>query len=196
MTLTQVLEGNVIVPSEWTPEQAAAYVVEPWQKAVASIVETGRRLIEARRRVGHGNWLPTVDHLPFGESTALKLMTIARHPDLSNPEHVTDLPASWGTLATLAQLPAGEIPKRIEAREITPELDRATAQQWVSTYAVARQEALNAYSSASDGLTSALSYAKTYTPPTDIPEDYPQISEFARRAKELLQFAEKWSDEA
>ena len=127
--ITEVLQGQLLAPGEWTPEQAAAYVVEPWQKAVGSIVETGRRLAEAKKRVSHGSWLLTVGLLPFGDSTARKLMQIAAHPDLSNQEHVTDLPASWGTLSVLAQLPPGEIPKRIEAREITAELDRATAQQ-------------------------------------------------------------------
>ncbi|MEV0382387.1 DUF3102 domain-containing protein [Nonomuraea sp. NPDC050643] len=157
-----------------------------------SIVETGRRLIEAKQRVGHGNWLPTVEMLPFSEATARKLMAISTHPDLANRSHGNDLPASWSTLYVLAQLPPGEIPKRIEAGEITPELDRSTAQTWVSTYAASRQEALNAWSGAVDGLTRALSYAKTYKPPIGIPENYVSVADFAERAESLLEIAQGW----
>lgn len=99
------LEGVVLPPGEWTPEHAAAYVTDAWQHAVESIVETGRRLIEAKEGVAEGNWLRAVALMPFGESAARKLMQIARHPDFQDQEHVTDLPASWGTLAVLAQLP-------------------------------------------------------------------------------------------
>jgi len=179
-------------PDEWTPGQAAAWVIEAWQTAVESIVETGRRLAEAKIRVGHGNWLPTVERLPFSESTALNLMTVAKHPDLSNPYHATDLPASWYTLSVLAQLPPGEIPKRIEAHEITAELQRSAAEQMAAVYKVARQEALNAWSDGVDGLTAALSYVKTWTPPEDIPDGYVSRAEFVERVTELLEIAQGW----
>jgi hypothetical protein len=191
--VTEILTGEIV--ATWTPEQAAGHVIEAWQGAVESIIETGRRLIEAKDRIEHGGWLPTVGLLPFSEQTARKLMQIARHPDLSNRAHVRDLPASWGTLSVLAQLPPGEIPKRIEAHEITPELERATAQEWAATYSVAKQEALNAYGSAVDGLTAALSYAKTWTPPADITGGHLPVSEFTDRARELLEIAENWEQE-
>lgn len=139
-----VLQGEILAAGEWTPEEAASHVCEAWQNAVESIVETGRRLVLAKEKVGHGNWLPTVQLLPFSEATAQRLMQIARHPDLSNPAHGRDLPATWRTLAVLAQLPPGEVTKRIEAGEITPELDRATAQTWVSTYDSQRQRDIEA----------------------------------------------------
>jgi hypothetical protein len=192
VTETQTLEGLVVPADAWTPEEAANHVSEAWQNAVDSIVETGRRLNEAKRRVGHGNWLPTVDLLPFSERTAQVLMRVAQHPDLANPQHVADLPASWGTLGVLAQLPPGEIPKRIQAGEITPDLDRNTAQSWVSTYAASRQEYLNAYNQAVDGLRAALSYAKTYSPPVDIPDNYLAVSEFVEWTTALLEIAQGW----
>lgn len=43
--------------------------------------------------------------LPFGESTAEKLMKIASHPLLSKSEHVPILPPAWGTLYELTKLP-------------------------------------------------------------------------------------------
>jgi Protein of unknown function (DUF3102) len=176
----------------WTPQQAADHVSEAWQDAVESIIETGRRLIEAKQRVGHGRWLDTVVLLPFGERTAQMLMRVAIHEDLVNPKHASYLPASWYTLSVLAQLPAGEIPKRIAAGEITPELDRATAQGWAAMYMAARQETLNAYSDAVDGLTRALSWAKTYTPPAEIPDNYLPAEEFVERIENLHQIAQKW----
>lgn len=185
MVIIEPLDGTVMEAGEWTPQEAANHVSEAWQNAVESIVETGRRLIEAKRRVRHGGWLDAVELMPFGDSTARKLMQIAAHPDLSNREHATDLPASWYTLAVLAQLPAGEVARRIEAGEITPELDRATAQQWTSTYAVARQEALNAYSGMTDNVRGALSWWKTYPPPEEIPAAYTPVADVVAWVDEL-----------
>lgn len=190
-----IIQGTPLDLDQWTPELAAGYINASWHSAVMSIVETGRRLIETKGRLGHGNWLPTVSLLPFSERTAQALMSIASHPDLSNPQHVADLPASWGTLATLAQLPPGEIPKRIKAREITPELERSTAQGWAAIYQQAKQESLNAYSDAVDGLTKALSYAKTYDPPGDLPAGHVSIADFIGRAQELLGIVEQWDDQ-
>jgi hypothetical protein len=192
--VTDLIEGIIVQPDTWTPDRAASYITEAWQSAVDSIVETGRRLIEAKNHVGHGNWLPTVELLPFGKSAAEYLIQIAEHPDLSNSHHGGNLPASWRTLAVLAQLPAGEIPRRIAAGEITAELKRAAAEQMTAAYNVARQEALNAWSSAVDGLTAALSYAKTYAPPEGVPDNYLSVREFTERAATLLDIAQSWSD--
>jgi len=97
--------------------------------APTEVREIARAGVEnVKQRVGHGRWLDTGELLPFGERTAQRLMLVARHPDLSDPTHGSHLPASWRTLDVLAQLPPGEVDRRIEAGEITPELDRATAQ--------------------------------------------------------------------
>jgi hypothetical protein len=192
--IAELIEGVIVPPGTWTPEHAAGYIAEAWQGAVESIVETGRRLIEAKERVGHGNWLPTVELLPFGDSTARKLMQIAVHPDLSNQDHGTDLPASWRTLSVLAQLPPGEIPRRIEAREITAELQRGAAEQMTAAYTVARQEALNAWNQANDALTAVLSYAKTYQPPADT-DIYASADDFIARVAELAAITQTWSND-
>jgi len=110
---------EVLDVGEWSPTEAAAYVVEPWQNAVESIVETGRRLIEAKKRVPHGQWLDAIELMPFSQQTVSRLTLIAKHPDISNYAHGRNLPPSWRTLSILAQLPPGEIPRRIEAGEIT-----------------------------------------------------------------------------
>ena len=192
--VTELIQGVILPPDAWTPEHAASYITEAWQGAVESIVETGRRLIEAKERVGHGNWLPTVELLPFSDTTARRLIQIAEHPDLSNQAHGPDLPASWRTLYVLSQLPAGEIPRRIEAHEITAELQRATAEQMTAAYSVARQEALNAWSQAWDALTAALSYAKTYKPPADT-DIYASVDDFTARVAELAAITQTWRND-
>ena len=89
--MTVELIQDVLAAGEWTPQEAATYVAEPWQNAVESIVETGRRLIVAKDRVGHGRWLDAVALMPFGERVAQRLTAVANHPDLSNPTHGSDL---------------------------------------------------------------------------------------------------------
>ena len=59
----------------------------------------------------------------------------------------------------------------------------------------ARQESLNAYNAAVDGLTRALSYAKTYDPPAGVPANYLPPAGFVGRVEELLNIAEKWNAE-
>jgi Protein of unknown function (DUF3102) len=190
-----VTRTDLLTADEWTPQEAATYVTEPWQNAVESIVETGRRLIEAKQRIGHGLWLDAVALMPFSEGAARKLMLIAKHPDLSNRSHVNALPASWGTLYALSQLPEGEIPRRIEAGEITPELERRQAEDMASIYQVAHQESLNRWNSAFDGLTAALAYAKDFTPPTHLPDNYGSITEFKTRYNALGRIIKGWEAE-
>lgn len=114
-----------------SPEEWAAYISESWQKAVESIIETGRRLQEAKKQAGHGNWLKIVELLPYSEATTRYLMQIASNKIISDRHHGDVLPASWRTLATLAQLPSREIASKIKSGEITPELQRSTVEKWV-----------------------------------------------------------------
>jgi hypothetical protein len=88
-----------ITPS--TEKEFAAQIRASWQKAVESIIETGKLLTAARQALGHGKWQTMFegpDKLPFGERAAEMLMKIARDPVLSNPKFISVLPASWGTL--------------------------------------------------------------------------------------------------
>lgn len=111
-------------------EEAAAYVLEAWGKAVQGIIETGQRLIEKKAEKGHGWWLTFVEHhLPFSERTTQMLMGIGRHSAISNPQHVADLPASWGTLAELARLPPAEVETAITEGRITADMSRADAEE-------------------------------------------------------------------
>lgn len=185
----EVLDSN-----EWTPSEAAAYVTEPWQNAVESIIETGRRLIEAKQHVAHGHWLEAVALMPFGDSAARKLIQIANHPDLSNQDHGTDLPASWRTLSVLAQLPEGEIPRRIESGDITPELERRQAEEIAAVYMTARQELLNQWSQFVDGLTLALSQAQIFDGLPDLPDNYIDLDEVKTRYLTLGEIINSWEN--
>lgn len=186
--------GEVLPAGQWTPQEAATHVVEAYAKSVLAVIETGRRLLEAKERLPHGGWLPFVELLPFSERTAQRFMQIAEHPLLGNPTRVTDLPATYGTLAVLAQLPPAEIEARIRAGEITPELERAKAEEWARVHQAAKQEAINAWTEAVDGLTRALSWAKGYsTPPGHLPKSHVQPDEFVERLDALKQITDTWS---
>jgi phage N-6-adenine-methyltransferase len=124
--------NEILLAGEWTPQEAAEYVSESWRGAVESIIETGRRLKQSRDHVPTGKWLDAVELMPFGDRTARYLMEISKHPVLSDRNYSSDLPASWRTLATLAQLPADEVTALIGSGAITSELQQAEAKTLVS----------------------------------------------------------------
>lgn len=108
----------------------ADVIMNAWGAAVRSIIETGRLLAEAKAAVAHGEWETLCNqHLPFGESTACKLMKISAHERLSNPEHAPLLPPSWTVLDSLARLDVETFDKALEAGVINPTLERRTAQR-------------------------------------------------------------------
>src|SRR4051812_41467228 len=99
-------------PTKLTADDFATRIASAWQTAVKSIIETGRLLIEAQEALGHGKWQTMFEgknKLQFSERTAQRLMTIARHPVIANPAHVSHLPAAWGTLHALTRLPQEEL---------------------------------------------------------------------------------------
>jgi hypothetical protein len=93
-----------------------------WQKAVESIIETGRLLIEAKSKLNHGEFTGMV--LPFTMRTAEMLMKIAEHPVISNAKHVSLLPPSWGTLYQLAKLPPEVLEAKIENGTVNSKIER------------------------------------------------------------------------
>lgn len=75
------------------------------QQAGAAILEIGRRLLEAKSMLNHGEWLPWLEEkAEFSEATAQRFMRLAR--EYSNPSPVTDLGASKALI--LLALPASE----------------------------------------------------------------------------------------
>jgi hypothetical protein len=55
-----------------------------------------------------------------------------------------------------------------------------------------RQEALNHYSRAVDGLTAALAYARDFKPPSPLPERYVSVAEFKTRLQTLVEITHGW----
>lgn len=90
------------------PRSIEVITAEIWlykQQAGAAILEIGRRLLEAKSMLNHGEWLPWLEEkAEFSEATAQRFMRLAR--EYSNPSPVTDLGASKALI--LLALPASE----------------------------------------------------------------------------------------
>jgi hypothetical protein len=68
---------------------------------VESVIETGRHLTEAKKLVGHGNWLPWLEReFAWTEQTALNFMRVA---ELSKSKSVLDLNTPLSALYLLAR---------------------------------------------------------------------------------------------
>jgi hypothetical protein len=114
----------------WAPKIHAE-----WRKSVEGILGVGRQLIAAKESCEHGEFLrlfkghenAVSEPVPFGVSSADKLMEIARNEVISNSEFVPNLPQSWGTLYELTKLDDETLIAGIKAGEITPETTRAQA---------------------------------------------------------------------
>jgi hypothetical protein len=120
-----------------TVTQWADVIATTWRNAVASIIETGKLLTEAKGSLPHGEWLGMVnDQLPFGPRAAQQLMQIAAHEVLSNAKYCLALPPSWGTLAELARIEPERCLKLIEDRTINPGMSRDDASLILRTMTV------------------------------------------------------------
>lgn len=97
-------------------------------QAGAAILEIGRRLIEAKDKLSHGDWIPWLEErVEFSERQAQNFMRLAR--EYPNPQPVADLGARKA-LALLA-LPPEEREEYIEANDVKAmsarELEQALA---------------------------------------------------------------------
>jgi hypothetical protein len=100
-------------------------IAAAWQKGVESIIESGECLCRAKAELPHGSYEAMIQsELPFGPTTARRLVIIASNNILSNRAHVHALPSSWGTLYELTKLPQTLLLEKIEDGSITPELGR------------------------------------------------------------------------
>jgi hypothetical protein len=113
-------------PNTHTAEFFVEKITAGWQKAVESIIQTGKLLLQAKAELPHGEFGKMIEpgKLPFTPSTAQRLMAIARHPVLSNPAHVQHLPPSWGTLYKLTQFSEEMLNKKLADGTINAGLER------------------------------------------------------------------------
>jgi hypothetical protein len=99
-------------------------IQESWQKSTASIIQTGRLLLQAREELDRDVFRAMLMRLPFGRRTAERLMKVASHPILSNATHASQLPPSWMTLYELTQLPHSPLLAKLEDGTINPGMER------------------------------------------------------------------------
>ena len=102
-----------------------------WNDAAESIVEVGKLLIEAKSKLGHGQWQKFTQGLPFSDRTAEMLMKIAENPILSNPKHVSNLPRSWGTLHRMISLPDPELAEMLANGTIKSDTTRPEIEEHI-----------------------------------------------------------------
>jgi len=108
-----------------TAQEFAERISACWRRSVEAIFEAGRWLIRAKDKLEHGQFEAMVEgNLPFGASTAQRIMAIARDPRLSNPAHGQLLPPSWRTLYELTKLSDSEFTHGIESGVIRPDMER------------------------------------------------------------------------
>jgi N6-adenosine-specific RNA methylase IME4 len=104
------------------PERIAA----KWRESVESVIAAGNLIIEAKAALSHGEFESMIEGaLPFGASTARRLIAIAKDPRISNRAHVHVLPAAWGTLYELTKLDDDQFSSGIADGTIRPDLERA-----------------------------------------------------------------------
>jgi hypothetical protein len=105
MTDTLVAPYTSNLPSVPSRDRWARQITEAWQSQVSAIFAVGNMLESAKAELRHGEWIAMINSdLPFGRSTANKLMKIAACEYLRNADHGTHLPACWRTLYELTTL--------------------------------------------------------------------------------------------
>lgn len=86
-------------------EVVTAEILAYKQQAGYAVLEIGRRLIEAKELLSHGEWLPWLkEKVEFSEASAQRFMRLAR--EYTNPSTVTDL--GTAKALQLLVLPASE----------------------------------------------------------------------------------------
>lgn len=111
---------------------AAEYVSAAWRQGVSAIIDTGRRLIEVRRRFDNqpGIWSRIIGAnqwdgrslLPFGRTHAQRLVRIAEAEHLY--PHVGILPSDTLTLFEIARLPAERFHELVTNGKLRPDMRR------------------------------------------------------------------------
>lgn len=179
---------NVYTAGEWTPQERAAYIMEPAHEAVAKWIEHSRRMDEQADATPHGEWQQVVAQLPYAEASIRMIRAIHRNVALG--ESVTSgnaLPDGWRTLYVLSRVPADDLADLIDRGEIHAEMTRADAQAIADQYNAARIADLNAYSALMDATTSALALANDRQAwPEDLPDQYQPPAVGIERARSLL----------
>jgi hypothetical protein len=119
--MSAVVISNQQALADWRSRIESA-----WQKSVASVIEVGNLIKQAKDDLGVSYSLLETE-LPFSSTVAAFLIKIAQHPVLSDPIYYARLPNSYNTLYHLTSVDEKQLVKQIEAGEITPNYTLASA---------------------------------------------------------------------
>jgi hypothetical protein len=107
-------------------EYFATYICEAYRKSVQAHIETGRRIIEAKNALEHGEFMQMVqDRLPFSISTAGRYMRVASDARILNCANLRNMPPSLLTLDTITRLNDEQFETAIADGTIHPDVTRA-----------------------------------------------------------------------
>jgi hypothetical protein len=111
---------NTLSRGKW-----ARRITESWQKQVPSIFEVAALLESAQAELRKRDWTAMVrNDLPFSQSTATKLVRIAKCDHLRNSDHGPNLPACWRTLFELTLLTPEQFADGIARGVVNPKMQR------------------------------------------------------------------------
>lgn len=111
--------SRALIHSQKQLTQWRTKIESAWQKSVASVIEVGKLIKEAKNELGVSYSLLETE-LPFSSTVASFLVKIAEHPVLSNPAYFAKLPNSYNTLYHLTSVDNKQLVQQIEAGKITP----------------------------------------------------------------------------
>lgn len=156
--------------------------------AVGHIVAAGKKLIEAKENLPHGQFGVLLGEIGLTPRTAQKFMAIARHPLIANATPGSHLPATWTVLFELSKIPADLLAVAIEEGRVRPSLTRGEAQQVVAS------TVLNPKASNLEGLAAAMTLALTEAEIQDVQDTDQTDPLFAAAAEWMPKLAERLSD--
>jgi hypothetical protein len=111
---------NTLSRGKW-----ARRITECWQKQVPSIFEVAAALESAQAELRKRDWTAMVrNDLPFSQSTATKLVKIAKCDHMRNSDHGPNLPACWRTLFELTLLTPEQFADGIARGVVNPKMQR------------------------------------------------------------------------
>ncbi|MBF0096260.1 MAG: DUF3102 domain-containing protein [Magnetococcales bacterium] len=121
----EVLSGEVM-GSERSREEYASWISNAWNESMAGILETGRRLSEAKEKLPHGEFDKMIEsELPFSRVTALRIRRVSENKYFSNVSPVKHLPTSYSILYELLALKQEDFDKLLDSGLINENTTRA-----------------------------------------------------------------------
>ena len=104
-----------------TRAQWAAMIRGLQRKTAQSLIAIGRALTQAKREIGHGQWLAMLEtDLKIRPRLAQHLMQLASSPAFAKTSNLTHLPTVLSALAELAEAPEDIIDQHIKTGAINP----------------------------------------------------------------------------